>query len=157
MADNLGKAWEERFKQDWKTSFPGGTLDRLYDPMGGMQGVHNVSDFIGYVYPNIFYLECKSHKKKSFPFAALSQYDKLVGKVGIKGVRAGVVLWMIDLDEIYYVPISTITKIKNAGIKSFNPYTLDRTDYKFYDVPAEKLRVFSKCDWSFLSQLLEGE
>lgn len=31
----------------------GATIDRLYDPVGRMRGISNISDFIGYVYPNI--------------------------------------------------------------------------------------------------------
>ena len=108
-------------------------------------------------YPNIYYLECKSHKGSSFPFSALSQYDKLIKKVGIKGVRAGVALWLIDLSEVYYLPISTVTKILDSGIKSFNPKRLDPEQYPFYVVPGQLKRVFKQCDWSFLSDTKEGE
>ncbi len=157
MGDNKGKAWEQKFKEDFLTSFPQGTLDRLYDPVGGYSGIHNISDFIGYNYPYLFYLECKCHKGVSFPFSALSQYDSLIKKVGIKGVRVGVILWLIDLDKVYYVPISTITKILNSGIKSFNPKKLDKKVYNYYDVSGEKKRVFIKCDWKILMNTLEGE
>lgn len=61
MATNKGKAFEMVFKQDFKKSFPNGTLDRLYDTTNGYKTISNVCDFIGYSYPNIFYLECKSH------------------------------------------------------------------------------------------------
>ena len=94
MADNRGKQWEAKFKQDFINSFPKNevSIDRLYDSVSGFKAISNISDFIGYAYPNIFYLECKSHKGASFPFSALSQYEKLCVKVGIKGVRAGVAL-----------------------------------------------------------------
>lgn len=157
MSDNKGKAWETHFKQDFIESFPNGTIDRLYDPTGGYTGIHNISDFIAYDYPNIFYLECKSHKGTSFPFSALSQYEALLTKVGIKGVRAGVALWLIDLDKVYYLPISTVKKILDSKIKSFNPNKIDKKLYNYYEVPGEKKRVFIKCNWSFLMDTQEGE
>ena len=91
MAVNKGKAWEAKFKTDFMKSFPDGSIDRLYDPVGGYYGINNICDFIGYEWPNIYYLELKSHKGNTFPFTCLPQYDKLTSKVGGKGVRAGVV------------------------------------------------------------------
>lgn len=89
--NTLAGKFETRFKQDW-LRMENATIDRLYDPVGGMRGVSNISDFIGYVKPNIYYLECKTHAGSSIPFNCISQYDKLVEKIGIPGVRAGVVL-----------------------------------------------------------------
>lgn len=71
---------------------PSSTIDRLYDPTSGYLSISNISDFIAYNYPNIFYIETKSHKGNTFPLSNLTQYDKLVLKIGIKGVRAGVVI-----------------------------------------------------------------
>jgi len=71
---------------------PDSTIDRLYDTTNGFKSISNISDFIGYCYPNVFYLECKSHLGNTFPLANLTQYEKLTCKVGIKGVRAGMVL-----------------------------------------------------------------
>ena len=70
---------------------PDPSIDRLYDTTNGFKAIVNISDFIGYSYPNIFYLECKSHLGNTFPLANLTQYDKLTTKVGIKGVRVGVI------------------------------------------------------------------
>lgn len=52
MADNYGKKFEAIFKQDF-LRLADSTIDRLYDPGFGMRGISNISDFIGYVYPNI--------------------------------------------------------------------------------------------------------
>ena len=60
MSVNRGKQWETKVREDFKRTFPFGTIDRLYDPVGGYSNVKNISDFIGYVKPNIFYLECTS-------------------------------------------------------------------------------------------------
>lgn len=92
MADSYGKAFEQKFKEDFLKTLPNATIDRLYDSMSGYYAISNISDFIGYSHPNIFYLECKTHKGASIPFANITQYEKLLSKVGVPGVRAGVVL-----------------------------------------------------------------
>lgn len=155
MAVNKGKAWEAKFKTDFMKSFPDGSIDRLYDPVGGYYGINNICDFIGYEWPNIYYLELKSHKGNTFPFTCLPQYDKLTSKVGIKGVRAGVVLWFIDHDQVIYAPISTITKMKEDGKKSINVKELD--DYHLIKLPGQKKRVFVECDYRVLKDLNEGD
>ena len=155
MAVNKGKAWEAKFKTDFMKSFPDGSIDRLYDPVGGYYGINNICDFIAYDFPQIYYLELKSHKGNTFPFTCLPQYDKLTSKVGIKGVRAGVVLWFIDHDQVIYAPISTITKMKNDGKKSINVKELD--DYHLIKLPGQRKRVFVECDYRVLKDLDEGD
>jgi hypothetical protein len=102
-------------------------------------------------------LECKSHEGNTFPFSNLTQYEKLCGKVGIKGVRAGVVLWFIDHDVICYVPISSITKMKADGKKSVNIKMLSDDTYRIIKIPTVKKRVFLDGDYSVLMNLNEGE
>ncbi len=92
MANNKGKAFEAKFKNDFLKSISNSTIDRLYDSTSGYKTISNISDFIGYKEPNIMYLECKSHLGNVWNFANLTQYDKLKEKVGIPGVRVGVVL-----------------------------------------------------------------
>ena len=92
MAKNYGKAFEEKFKKDFLITVPNCSIDRIYDSMSGYKAVTNISDFIGYSFPNIFYLECKTHKGASIPFDNITQYEKLKNKVGIVGIRVGVVL-----------------------------------------------------------------
>ena len=45
-----GKAFENRFREGWKKSFPNGVLIRLYDTTNGYKNISNICDFIGYVY-----------------------------------------------------------------------------------------------------------
>lgn len=157
MAVNRGKDFEKKFKEDWIRTMPDSSIDRIYDVVSGKKTIKNVSDFIGFKKPNIFYLECKSTNENTFNFAKLTQYDKLVKKVGIPGVRAGVVLWFIKHDRVLYVPISTVTKMKEDGLKSVNIRMIDGSGYKFYDIPSVKLRVFLESDYSCLLNTLEGE
>ena len=47
--------------------------------------------------------------------------------------------------------------MKEDGLKSVNIRTIDDSEYKFYNAPSEKLRVFMKSDYSFLMTTEEGE
>lgn len=157
MAINKGKAFEAIFKADWKKSFPKGTIDRLYDQVSGYKTISNISDFLGYNYPFIYYLECKSHKGGTWNFDNLTQYDKLCTKIGIKGVMAGVVLWMIERDLIVYLPITTIKKMKEDGLKSFNVknYFTNPEEYDIIKVPSIKKRAFMQSDYRILNDWAE--
>jgi len=156
-AGNRGKQFEERFKLDWKRTVPNASLDRLYDQVSGMKTISNISDFIGYSYPNIFYLECKSTKENTFNFSYLTQYEKLKPKVGIPGVRVGVVIWFINHDRVVYVPIGTVSKMKEDGLKSVNIRTLDGSGYRFFEIPSKKLRVFLESDYGVLMSTEDGD
>lgn len=155
MANNRGKQWESKFREDWKRTMSP-CIDRLYDQMSGYVSISNISDFIGFKKPNIFYIECKSHEGNTFPISCLTQYEKLLPKVGIDGVRAGVVLWMIDHDVVLYIPISTFTKLIEDGKKSFNIKMLADQTYPHVVIPSEKKRVFLDSDYSCLANLEEG-
>lgn len=157
MAQNKGKQFEAKFKADFLKTLEDSTLDRLYDTTNGFKTIANISDFIGYKYPNIFYLECKSHLKNTFPLANLTQYEALKTKVGIPGVRAGVVLWFIDHDKIWYVPISTITKMIEDGKKSIHALKDIEAGYRILEIPSVKKRVFLDSDYSVLMTLSDGE
>ena len=157
MAVNRGKDFEQKFKEDWIRTIPDSSIDRIYDSVSGYKTVSNISDFIGFKKPNIFYLECKSTNENTFNFAKLTQYDKLVTKVGIPGVRAGAVIWFIKHDKVLYVPISTIKKMKEDGLKSVNIRTIFDSEYRFYNIPSQKLRVYMESDYSCLLETQEGD
>ena len=157
MSQSRGKQFEVKFKEDWKKSFPGGTIDRLYDNMSGYVAVTNISDFIAYNYPNIFYIECKSIEGNTFPWSNLSQFEKLKSKIGIKGVRTGVVLWFRDHNKVWYVPISTIVKMKEEGKKSINAFKSIKEGYRIVEIPSVPKRIFLDSDYSCLLNLEEGE
>lgn len=155
MANNYGKAFEQKFKKDFLKTVPNSTIDRLYDTMSGYKAISQISDYIGYSFPNIFYMECKSHKGASIPFDNITQYSKLLQKVGIPGVRAGVILWLIDKDIVYYIPISTIKQMKKDGKKSVGISAVD--NYNIIEIPSVKKRVFMDSDYSVLLSLKDGE
>jgi len=156
MADNRGKQFEAKFKSDFLKTVPNSTIDRLYDSMSGYYAISNISDFIGYCKPNIFYLECKSHRGASLPLENVTQYEKLKSKVGIPGVRAGVILWLIEKDKVYYIPISTITKLKKDKKKSVGLKAVEE-GYNIIEIPSTKKRVFMDSNYSVLLDLEDGE
>lgn len=156
MAENRGKQFESKFKADFLKS-PEVSLDRLYDPTGLYMGIRNICDYIGYHYPNIFYIELKSSHGNTWPFSAYSQFDKMLPKVGIKGVRVGVVLWMIDHNKVIYLPTRTIATMKAENKKSFNIKDLTSGKYRIFEIPSKKKRVFMDSDYSVMFDLEEGD
>ena len=158
MALNRGKQFEEHFKVDFLKSVDGAFLLRLPDQMSGYKGYSkNLCDFIAYKYPNIFLIECKAHQGNTFPLSNLTQYDLLRTKVGITGLRAGVVIWFVDKDKVVYVPIGEITKMIADDKKSVNIKMLDSDEYNIVEIPTVKKRVFLSCDYSVLLNLKDGE
>ena len=156
MPDNYGKTFEVKFRKDFLKTVQNSTIDRLYDPTNGYYNISNISDFIGYSYPNIFYLECKTHKGASIPFDNITQYNKLIQKVGIPGVRVGVVLWLYEKDIVMYIPISTIKQMKNDGKKSVGLKAIEEK-YNIKIIPSIKKRTYMDSDYSCLLALNDGE
>ena len=154
--NNYGKKFEQKFKKDFIKSISNCSIDRIYDVVSGYKTISNISDFIAYIYPNIYYLECKSHRGASMPISNITQYEKLKTKVGIKGVRAGIVLWLIEKQKVLYIPISTITKMikdkkKSVGLKAIEE------GYNIKVLPSKERRIFLDTDYSVLTDLQEGE
>lgn len=159
---NYGKAWETKVKEDF-LRVPGATIDRLYDQTTGNHGSSNICDFIGFIGDeitdkgNIYYIEAKSCHGNTFPLTNLRQYDKLKFKVGLPGVRAGVVLWFIDHQTVLYVPINTFTQLKKDDKKSVNIKMINEDTYNIKIVPSVTKRTFPVCDYNILTTLKRGE
>lgn len=146
---NLGKSFEEKFKQDWVKTFPDSFIMRLYDQVSGYKTVsRNISDFICYKKPYFYIIECKSHAGASFPFEKLIQYDKMVSFIDIPGIVIGVVLFLYDKDLVLFVPLKTIKQMKEDGLKSVGIKHLD--SYDILKIPSKKLRVYMDSDYSCL-------
>lgn len=156
MTVSKGKAFEQKFKKDF-LKLGDCTCDRLLDVTYGYKSVGNVSDFICYKYPNIFYIECKEHKGNTFPLANVTQYERLLPKAGIPGVRAGVVLWMSEKQIVVYLPVKTIEKMLADGKKSFNATKDLSSDYRIIQIPSVALRTFMDSDYSVLLDLNDGD
>jgi hypothetical protein len=120
--------------------------------MSGYKHISNISDLIFYKFPFICYCELKSHLGNTFPLTNLTQYEKLIAKKGIKGVRAGVVLWFRDHDKVLWVPIETFERLKKEDKKSVN-VKMDYDEYNIIDLPSQKRRVFMDTDYSILFEV----
>lgn len=150
MALSLAKEFENKVKEDWQ-SIEGVSIDRLYDPEGGYFGISNISDFIAYRYPCIYYIEVKTIKGNTFPLTNLKQYDKLVRKKNIKGVNAGVILWFYEHDnKITYIPIEVFEQLKKDEKKSFNVKYIESQEYFNIPIPSIKKRTYYDSDYSIL-------
>ena len=158
MAQNKGKQFELKVRENLK-QVQGISIDRLYDAQAGFKNISNISDIIFYRYPFICYGEIKSHLGNTFPIANLTQYEKLLAKKGIKGVRAGVILWLINHNHVIWIPIETFEQMKNDNVKSFNIKMLsdNPNNYKFYDIPSTLRRTFMDTDYTKLFEYWEKE
>lgn len=147
--DKYGKKFETKFKEDWKKSISNSSIDRIYDGTSGFKNISNISDFICYKYPNIYYIECKTTKDVSFPLNHLTQYEKLKEKIGIEGVKVGVLIWYYSYDYIVYIPVKTIMEIEKER-KSINIKRLLESNYNYCLIPSIKKRTFMDSDYSVL-------
>lgn len=153
---NKGKQFENKVREDFKRSFKDGYILRLADQQSGyINTSSNPADFVAYNRPYFFLLEAKSIQTPSFPFANLRQYDKLLAAAYKPGVRAGVIMWFVEKDLVWFVPIVTIKKMKDEGLKSLNPDKIDPEEFYIKKIPSVKLRTFMSSDYSVLMDIPE--
>lgn len=152
MANNYGKDFENRFKQDWLNQVEV-DLIRLMDVMSGYKRIKNVADFICYKYPFVYYLDCKSQSGNTFNFNSLSQWDKMQEHIGIPGVNVGIILWFTEHDKVCYVPIEEFIRLKELGYKSIHVNMVDDTNFNVFKIPSKKLRTFMNSDYSVLHDI----
>lgn len=121
MAVNRGKDFETQIRTDL-LKVPNTSVYRLQDTMGGFKGASNICDFIVYKYPIQLFLECKTHYGNTLPFSCITknQWDGMLKQSKIRGVQAGVLVWFMDHDATYFIPISVLQRLKNEGSKSLN-------------------------------------
>ena len=158
MAANYGKKFEQKLKEDF-LKLEGISIDRLKDQKTGYKTVSkNISDFIIYKFPFIFYCEAKSIEKNTFPISNLTQYEELCTKIGIKGVKAGAVIWFIKHKKVVYVPIEAFKQMKEIeGVKSVHAFKQDYGKYGIIEIPSVPKRLFLDTDYKYLFNLWERE
>ena len=167
---NRGKDFEGQVQAGFEM-IPGVSIDRLPDPMAGYAGVKNICDFIVYKYPLQYYIECKScygntmsihsnNPKKAYGNITNNQWEGLLEKSKIPGVRAGILVWFIDHDATFWIDIRLLEKYRNAGNKSI-PYYPDWVDFtdetarQWTYIGGRKKRVLF--DYDFVEFLKEME
>lgn len=137
-----GKKFEEKFKEQWINTVPDSVCYRLYDTTMGYKSIANVGDFLCYKFPLLFIVDCKSKEGNTLPFSDLRQYNLMLGYMGIKGVQTGFMTWFVDHDRILWIPIETMKKISDEGLKSFNINKMSPEEYFYLDIPSKKMRTF---------------
>ena len=127
---NRGKDFEGQVHAGF-SKIDGVSIDRLPDPMAGYAGVRNICDFLVYKYPTQYYIECKScygntlsihsnDPKKKYGAITNNQWEGLLEKSKIPGVRAGIVVWFIDHDVTFWYDIRLLQECKDYGMKSIS-------------------------------------
>ena len=167
MATNLGKQFENKFKDDLE-SMDGiksaSVTVKLNDTTSSFyattseNSVSVVLDFICFTNNTLFLLECKTHGGGTFPLKNLTQYEDLLREANKPGIRVGVILWMYEKDiDILYIPVKSIEKMINDGLKSFSVKLLEKDEYKIIKIPGKKKRKFIDTDYSILTTLQDGD
>lgn len=144
MGVNRGKQFESIIKETF-LAVPNISVDRVPDQMSGYAGSFNICDFTIYKYPTLLYLECKTTYGNTFPLSRLTdnQFKGMLQKSKIIGVQAGIILWYVDKDVTYYVPIDVVDNYKRLGIKSIR---WDDPNPQIIYIPGLKKRIFFKYD-----------
>lgn len=154
MSINKGKIFEDRFRENWKKSFPKTFIYRLADQVTGFKNTsQNPCDYLCFPGDKLFMIECKSHDGASIPFAAIPQYERLLEYKNYKNVCPGFVIWFKEKDIIIWVDIAVAEKIFNDGNKSIQLKMLTDEKYDLKKIPAVKKRVYLDADYTFLVNL----
>ena len=152
---DLGKKFEEKFKQDWKKCFPNTFLFRLKDQLAEFKETSkNPCDFFALPVPHKFFMiECKEHRGASVPFAAIRQYEYLLQYKDYLYVYPGVLIWFSEKDKVIWVSIEEMEKMVLDGKKSISVKMLEEKLYNIIEIPSVKKRVFMESDYSILKDI----
>ena len=170
MAKNYGKQFERQVYKNF-SEVPGVSVDRIPDQVTRYKGSSsNICDFIVYEMPILLYLECKTTHGASLSISSNPKPDKngvlhgfygnirdnqwngMLDKCDIPGVRAGVMIWFVDKDVTMYVPIEVLQEMYAKGIKSIN-YNYDEWDCDTFcrhiiTIEGKKKRTMFEYDFS---------
>lgn len=168
---NRGKDFEGQV-HDGFLQIPGVSIDRLPDPMAGYAGVKNICDYIVYKYPLQYYIECKScygntmsihsnNPKNKYGNITNNQWEGLLDKSKIPGVRAGILVWFIDHDLTFWIDIRRLQEHRDAGHKSISyrgdwiDFASD-TDCMWTQIAGTKRRVLFDYDFEHFLEEMES-
>lgn len=159
MPNNRGKLFENKFKEDWKKSFPDSFILRLPDQTTHYSGSTNPCDFIAYTNGNLYLMECKSHKGNTLPLSAIPQYKRLLNFKNLTGVYPGLVIWFLEKDKVCWIGIGDLEKLVEDGNKSINVKMIDKGLYNIIEIPSIKKRVFMDSDYKILinKEIINGK
>jgi len=145
MGKNRGKQFEEIIKKSFQKSKKC-YIQRLYDPGFGYSGIKNFSDFFVFMSPYLIFIECKSVDGGTLNFSRITD-NQLKGLEQVskrEKIIAGVLIWFKDKDFTCFVPIESIVKAKELGLKSISFASIDNLYY--IPLNGEKKRVLFDYD-----------
>lgn len=144
---NRGKQFEKKVEQSL-SRVQDCTITRLQDPMAGFKGIKNICDYIVYKHPCITYLECKCCYGNRLPFSNITetQWEGLLSKSEVYGVRAGIMCWFIDHDLTFFIPIKVLDDMKVFENKHSIHYEECCNNEEVTLIPSVKKRVL--CDYA---------
>lgn len=140
MAQNVGKI----FEHDFKSSCPGDMF--IYRVPDVKYGNKSICDYLLYTSPNLYTLELKTTKEKTFPFKNIAEHqlDNMVKFGEIEGVISGFVINFRQQEETYFVRGNRIQELIDKGNKRVSCDTLAKIGIR---IPQEKKRVRFKYDF----------
>ena len=153
MNKNLPQLWEQKFKECWLKSFPNTLCFKIPNQISGFLNVNNFADYMCFDGKRLYLIDCKSHSGASFPLSSFPQYQRLISLKHIPNLVTGIALWLYEKDTVCFVPTYTVEKMKQNGLKSINPKTINRKKYYMVDIPSIKLRTFMNSDWSIMDNV----
>ena len=150
-----GQQWEQKFKECWLRSFPNTLCYKIPNQMSGFNNINNFADYMCFEGNRLYLIDCKAHRRASFPFEAFPQYQRLLDleHKHIPNLITGVALWLYEKDIVCFIPTYTFEKAKKEGMKSINPKTIDKNRYYILDIPSVKLRTFLDSDWRVITDV----
>ena len=126
----------------------------------GYKDINNPCDLIVYRQGTINLFECKAIHGNTLNFKSHireNQWDRLLHYSFIPGVNAGIIVWFIDLDETYFIPIWDLNWAKTElHKKSFNAKT-DKEFKDAYKLKAKKKKTFFEYDLQEFLKEIEYE
>ena len=168
---NRGKDFEGQVEAGFSI-IEGVSIDRLPDPMAGYAGVKNICDYIVFKSPYQYYVECKScygntmsihsnNPKQPYGNITKNQWEGLLEKSKIPGVKAGILVWFIDHDDTYWIDIRLLQRWRDAGNKSIKFYGdwadyTSETDRLWTRIVGKKRRVLFDYDFTYFLKEMEN-
>lgn len=172
MSVNRGKKFEEKVQECFE-KLNDVSVVRLHDQTTGYLGSTNHCDFIVYHKPYEYHIECKSVHGNTLSIHSIpkknkhgvyhgyygnitdKQWEGLLEKSNITGVKAGILCWYIDHDVTVFIPIKTLEECRKNGWKSVN-YAKACSILDVIIVPGQKKRIFFDYDMGQFMHQLEG-
>ena len=158
MSADYGKAWEQKFKEQFSSQFPNKLLERLYDQVTMYKDVsQNPADYYLFAKKTLTYIECKETGEGTLNFSKFPQLDRMLEKIKFDDVKAYVLIWFRKKQRVIVVSAQEADRIRQAGHKSIALSMLDKMLYNIYEIPSVTKVTYPDCDWSKLIEVIDND